>query len=228
MRPDLVIFDCDGVLVDSEPITDAVIAANLTRYGLPIAPAQSHALFVGGTMAGAAQEATRRGARLPENWIDEIYAEIFAALSHGVPVIEGVVALLDLLDAQGVPIAIASNGPRRKMEISLTPSGLWDRFAPHIYSAHDDNHPKPDPHMIFKAMSAAGARAAQTVFVDDSPTGIAAGVAAGVRCYGFDPTGTRRYGPAVAPLRAMAQLAEVMASSAQTRLGQAGASGGDI
>lgn len=187
MRPELVIFDCDGVLVDSEPVTDAVIAANLTRHGLPMTPDRVHSLFVGGTILGVRHQARRLGATLPDDWADQMYAEMFEALAKGVPLIPGILPLLDALDGAGIAKAIASNGPRQKMEITLTPSGLWDRFAPNIHSAHDAQKPKPDPHMLLKAVAQAGTTPDRSVFIDDSPTGAAAGPAAGIRTFALTP-----------------------------------------
>lgn len=102
--------------------------------------------------------------------------------------IDGVDALLDQLDAAGVATAIASNGPLQKMDISLSPSGLIHRFAGRIYSGHDFA-PKPDPAMIHHAMNVARCTPADTVFIDDSVTGAKAGIAAGVRTFGFAPDG---------------------------------------
>lgn len=187
MTAKLVIFDCDGVLVDTEPTTNIVIAENLSRYGLDVSVEQVETLFVGGTMAGVMQTARDMGAALPDGWLDEIYSEMFAALSKGVRVFDDVHLFLDQLDAAGIATAIASNGPHKKMAISLTPSGLIDRFADRIYSGHD-YIPKPDPAMIHHAMQVAGVTPDQTVFIDDSPTGARAGIAAGVRTFGFDPS----------------------------------------
>ena len=188
MTPDLVIFDCDGVLVDSEPATDVVISDFLNQYGLAVTPAQVHALFVGGTMASVGEEAMRRGAVLPDGWLDTLYARVFDRLAQGVPVIDGVDELIDLIDAKGIAKAIASNGPVRKMEISLTPSGLFARFAPHIYSGHDHG-PKPAPDMVLQIMSDLGADPPRTVMIDDSPTGCRAAQAAGIRCFGLATDG---------------------------------------
>ncbi|MCB2151360.1 MAG: HAD family phosphatase, partial [Rhodobacteraceae bacterium] len=80
MRPAAVLFDCDGVIVDSEPTTDRVIAANLTRHGLPMDPDGVRSLFRGGTMFGVADAARTRGANLGEGWVDAVYAEVFDAL----------------------------------------------------------------------------------------------------------------------------------------------------
>lgn len=184
MNLDVVIFDCDGVLVDSEPMTDGVISANLTRYGLAVSPGDVHRLFVGDTVDSVMGEARRLGADLPADWADEIYGEVFAVLENGAPVMPGVMPLLDALDAAGVATAIASNGPPEKMRRSLGPSGLWDRFDGRVYSAHSHPPGKPDPHMIQLAMDRFGPRA---VFIDDTTKGAEAGVRAGIPTYGLGP-----------------------------------------
>lgn len=182
--PGLVIFDCDGVLVDTERTTNEVLANSVTRYGLPITPDEAIKLFAGGTIKSAGEEAERRGANLPDDWVEQTYAEIFAALREGVEVIPGVFPLLDLLDARGIAIAVASNGPVAKMEITLRPSGLWDRFDGRIYSGHDHG-PKPAPDMILKILSDAGVEAREAVMIDDMASGCLAARAAGVRCLGY-------------------------------------------
>lgn len=211
MIPNLVIFDCDGVLVDTEPATDRAMAANLARYGLTLTPQEVHHLFVGGTIVGAGEEARRRGANLPANWVDEMYAEMFAVLREGVDVLPGVFDLLDLLDARGIKTAIASNGPLAKMEITLPPVALWDRFAGRIYSGHDHG-PKPRPDMINAIMADIGVTSAQTVMIDDSLNGCMAAVNAGVRCLGFVADGdpTRFDGLAVEPVAKMRDIARMI------------------
>jgi len=184
----LVIFDCDGVLVDTEPTTNKVISDDLGARGLTVSPDKIGAMFTGGTMQGVGVTAREMGADIPEDWLDIIYGKIFAALKQGVRVFEDVEAFLDALERQRIAVAIASNGPMHKMEVTLTPSGLKDRFLGLIYSGHD-YVPKPAPDMIHHAMAAAGVSAAETIFIDDSGNGAKAGVAAGVRTFGFDPSG---------------------------------------
>jgi len=184
MTPKLVIFDCDGVLVDTETVTNTVIADFLGQYGLTIPTNEIITLFSGGTMASVGVEATKRGARLPEGWLDGIYERVFDALRRGVAVIEGVENLIDHLTSQGIAIAIASNGPMQKMEITLRPSGLWKQFEGRIYSGHQHGL-KPKPDMVFKIMADAEVAPAQTVMIDDMPTGCRAAQAAGVRCLGY-------------------------------------------
>lgn len=184
MRPKLVIFDCDGVLVDTEAVTNTIIADFLGRYGLIIPPNEIITLFSGGTMASVGVEATKRGAQLPDGWLDQIYGLVFDALQQGVQVIDGVEALIDKLVAADVTIAIASNGPMQKMEITLQPSGLWSRCEGRIYSGHQHG-PKPKPDMLWRIMQDLGVTADDTVMIDDMPSGCLAAQAAGVRCYGY-------------------------------------------
>lgn len=188
MTPELVIFDCDGVLVDTEGPTSAIIAESFTRYGLAISPHDVEALFTGGTMEGVEAEGRKRGAVLPPDWLDEIYASIFARFDQGIDVFEGVFTLLDALDAAGVPQFIASNGPMQKMRHSLMPSGLWDRFEGRILS-REHHAPKPDPAMVLHALVQTGADPARSVMIDDSTAGCSAAIAGGVRCVGFATEG---------------------------------------
>ncbi len=211
MTPRLVIFDCDGVLVDTESTTDVVISDNLTRHGLRIAPGEVHSLFAGGTMRSVMEEARRRGTILPDEWLDEIYASVFAALRHGVPIIEGVFDLINALDRAGVARAIASNGPLAKMEISLTPSGLWNLFEGRIYSGHDHG-PKPQPDMLLQIIADADVRADETVMIDDMPAGFLAARAAGIRCLGYVAVGDpgRTMGTGAKPITDLAEVINIL------------------
>lgn len=192
MTHKLVIFDCDGVLVDTEPTTNRIIAADLKSRGLNINEDKVSDLFTGGTMQSAGQTARDMGAAIPDDWLDIIYAKMFEALRQGVDVYPDIAAFIQSLTEHGIAIAIASNGPLKKMEITLTPSGLNQFFAGRIYSGHDFT-PKPDPHLIQHAMQVAGVTAAETIFIDDSANGAQAGIAAGVRTFGFDPDQTYKH-----------------------------------
>ena len=185
MPPDMVIFDCDGVIVDSEGITNRVMQENFRKYGLDLEFNEIMRLFVGGTMQGVMELACEMGATLPDDWLDEIYPEMHAALAVEVEAIPGAIAVLDALDAAGIPYAIGSNGPHAKMDVTLTRTGLKERLAGRIYSREDVPNPKPAPDVYLLAAGNAGIAPDRCVVVEDSASGAKAGVAAGMRTYGF-------------------------------------------
>jgi len=206
--PSAVLFDCDGVLVDSEPITDSVLIANLAGYGLHLAPEQVTKMFTGGTIKGVEQSARSMGADLPADWIDRIYAATFEHLQAGTPLIDGVPEVLDALDLRGIPYAIGSNGPMAKMRITLGQHGLWDRFQGRIFSCHEHGDAKPAPDLYLRGAAATGQRPEDCVVIDDSVAGCRAGVAAGSRTIGFahasDPESLRAVG--ADPVTSMAEV----------------------
>ena len=187
--PKAVLFDCDGVLVDSEPITTRLMRDDLAAHGLDLSLERIAALFVGGTLPGVARQARDLGATLPEDWVDRFYTKAFAALAAEVEAVPGVSDLLDQLIAAGVSIAVGSNGPVAKMEITLTRTGLIGRLAPHIYSSHDLPQPKPAPDVYLHAARQLGVLPRDCIVVEDSVSGVRAGVAAGMRCIGFAAEG---------------------------------------
>ena len=134
---------------------------------------------------GVAEKSRAMGARLPASWVDDVYEEIFAALERDVTIIKGVDFVLDRLDAVGIPYAVGSNGPHRKMEITLRRTGLAPRFQGRIYSREDVAMPKPAPDVYLRAAAEAGVAPARCVVIEDSPNGARAGKAAGMTCFGF-------------------------------------------
>ncbi|KIC45109.1 haloacid dehalogenase [Ruegeria sp. ANG-S4] len=184
---DLVIFDCDGVLVDSEPLSNQVLVDNLSRYGLKLTVTESLGLFLGGTMAGVHEKARQMGADLPDDWVDQIYAEIYEGLRKGVAVMPGVPQLLDTLDDRAIPACVASNGSPEKMQITLGQNGLWERFSNMVFSAHVLGTAKPDPKMFQIAAQHFGA--SQAVVIEDSASGVTAAARANMRCLAYAPEG---------------------------------------
>ncbi|WP_281995688.1 HAD family hydrolase [Ruegeria faecimaris] len=184
---DLVIFDCDGVLVDSEPLSNQVLVDNLARFGLNLTIEDSMKLFVGGTMIGVRDKARALGAELPTGWVDEVYAETYDRLRLGVQLMPGVADLLTVLEAKGMPFCVASNGSPDKMQITLGQNGLWDRFRDVAFSAHVLGTAKPDPTLFLTA--ADRFNAASPVVIEDSLSGVTAASRAHMRCLAYAPPG---------------------------------------
>ena len=185
MRPTLVIFDCDGVLVDSEPVTNRMLADDLTAHGLPTTAEQCISLFVGGTLASVAEKARGMGATLPDNWVPTFYERMFTALADEVEMIPGVDRVLDRLDTAGIPYCVGSNGPPKKMEITLGRTGLLPRLEGRLFSAHTVGIAKPDPGLYLHAAARMGHPPETCTVVEDSTSGVRAATAAGMRCFGF-------------------------------------------
>lgn len=186
MRPELVIFDCDGVLVDSEPITVALLREDLARRGLDLDARVVDRLFTGGTMRGVAEQAAAMGADIPADWVARIYGEMHRRLARGTPVIDGVEAVMDRLDAAGIPYCVGSNGSLQKMQITLGQyPALQKRLDGRLYSAHVLGVAKPEPGLFLKAAADHGVAPGRTAVIDDSPSGCRAARRAEMVCFGY-------------------------------------------
>ena len=191
MKPHAVLFDCDGVLVDSEPITLDLLAGDLAAHGLPLSYDEMDALFIGGTIRGVAETARRMGAALPKTWVEDFYARLYARLALGTPLIPGIAAVLDALDAAAIPHAVGSNGSAQKMQVTLGQHpALHARFAGRLFSAQDLGPPKPAPDLYLHAARVLGVAPESCIVIEDSPTGARAAGAAGMRCFGYAPGGS--------------------------------------
>jgi beta-phosphoglucomutase-like phosphatase (HAD superfamily) len=146
MTPGAVIFDCDGVIVDSEPATFVLLAQDFARYGLTMSPDEIAHDFIGGTMAGVAAMARAKGADLPDDWVASFYEKLYAHLALGTPLMPGIIKVLDHLDQLHIPYAVGSNGSARKMQITLGQHpGLLPRFEGRLFSGQTLGKPKPAP-----------------------------------------------------------------------------------
>lgn len=186
-RPfDLVIFDCDGVLVDSERIANREFAALLREIGLDLTLAEMVETFVGNTMPRCVEIITERlGTAPPDDLLDRYHAMIRVALAREVQPVEGIPSLLDALDDAGVPYAVASNGEHAKMQTTLGATGLAARFEGRRYSASDVARPKPAPDLFLHAAGQAGVAPARCVVIEDSPLGVQGARAAGMTVIGY-------------------------------------------
>ncbi|MEQ8769383.1 MAG: HAD-IA family hydrolase [Phycisphaerales bacterium] len=179
---DLVIFDCDGVLVDSERATTRLLAEVITEFGLPTSVDDAIRLYKGTDLAVIVE---RVGAELgkPVDGMVEVYrGRMYAELAAECLPIAGAVEALDAVDAAGLAWCVASNGPRKKIETTLTASGLMARVpASRVFSAYEVGSWKPEPGLFLKAAEESGSDPASCVVVEDSKSGVAAGKAAGMR-----------------------------------------------
>lgn len=187
MTPELVIFDCDGVLVDSEGPSNEVTVQNLARYGLNLTTAQGMELFMGLSMSHMRQKIIDMGADLPHDWIDEIYRETYTRLRLGVDPIPSVIDILDQLDAVKIPYCVVSNGSEEKMGITLGQNKLLERFEGNLFSAHNLGVAKPDPALFLTALERFNIAPDRAVVIEDSPSGAEGARRAGIPCYGFAP-----------------------------------------
>lgn len=184
--PAAVIFDCDGVIVDSEAMTFDLLVEDFARHGLQLSHDQIAQDYLGGTMADVARRARAAGASLPPDWVETFYQRLYTHLATGTPLVPEVLTVLDALDAAGIPYAIGSNGSDQKMQITLGQHpGLIARFRGHLYSGQTLGAPKPAPDLYLHAARQLGTRPDTTIVIEDSPTGARAAHAAGMRCFGY-------------------------------------------
>jgi HAD superfamily hydrolase (TIGR01509 family) len=181
--PALVIFDCDGVLVDSERLSHGVLHAMLVEMGARLSPQQTVERFIGASMATCvARVGTLLGGPPPDDFLTEFARRTRAAFAAELALVPGVEQVLAAL---AVPCCVASNGNRAKVDFTLGHTGLLARFAGRIFTADDVRHPKPAPDLFLHAARQMGADPGRTTVVEDTPTGITAAKAAGMRAIGF-------------------------------------------
>lgn len=192
--PSLIIFDCDGVLVDSERISNGVLAEMLAEHGLGLTLEQSRATFQGHTLAEVLEIAEGMlGRALPDGWLDAYVARRASVFEADLRPVEGAAELVDRVRAAGVPICVASQGSLAKTARSLALTGLSDRFAePARFSAEQVPRGKPHPDLFLFAAAAFGAAPGSCAVVEDTPSGVRAAVAAGMRAFGFSADSDER------------------------------------
>jgi HAD superfamily hydrolase (TIGR01509 family) len=179
----LVIFDCDGVLVDSDRISLRIQAERITALGLPTTYEDCVRDFLGiGMPATVAILESRLGAQLPDGWVGDLDAAVRDAFSRELEPVAGIEAALDAI---ALPTCIASSGSQEKMRLTLGLTGLRDRFEGRIFSAYEVERGKPAPDLFLFAAERMGAAPADCVVVEDSPAGVAAARAAGMRALGY-------------------------------------------
>ena len=182
-----VIFDCDGTLVDSEPITVRVLIEYLSEFGLELNFEEAHRLFVGRDMQSiAAWIADNYDTQLPDIFAEEFRTRQAVALKESVLPISGAHELLAAMAKKTKPFCVASNAPQAKISINLNVTGLDQFFTTdRTFSAYDINVWKPQPDLFLYASKKLGVNPSNCVVIEDSLAGIDAGLAAGMQVIGY-------------------------------------------
>jgi HAD superfamily hydrolase (TIGR01509 family) len=189
MTFEAVLFDCDGVLVDSEPLTNGVLRDMLEEGGWRLSPAECMRVFVGKAVRDERLliEA-RTGRPLTEDWMAEFYDRRNSALRAHLQAIAGAHDAVAAAHAHaGQRIACASGADRFKVEMQLAQVGLMDWFDGRIFSGHEMPRSKPAPDVYLAAAAHLGAAGRHCLVIEDTTTGVTAGVAAGATVWAYCP-----------------------------------------
>ncbi len=195
---DAVLFDCDGVLVDSEPITNGVLRDMLQELGWTLSPAECMRLFVGKAVKDeAALIEANTGQAISDAWMQQFRARRNQGLLRDLKPIAGAVQAVAAVHAQFQGrIACASGADRFKVELQLDKCGLMPYFKGRIFSGHELPRSKPAPDVYLAAAAALGVEARRCAVVEDTVTGVTAGVAAGAMVFGYSPAEAGHDAPA--------------------------------
>ena len=186
-----VLFDCDGVLVDSEPITNGVLRDMLEERGWTLSSDECMRIFVGKAVKDeAALIEANTGSPVTSEWLQSFWARRNERLTHELVEIPGAPAAIRALHATlGGKIACASGADRIKVEMQLRKIGVFDAFEGRIFSGHEMPRSKPAPDVYLAAAAALDVDPARCAVVEDTVTGATAGVAAGATVFGYSPGG---------------------------------------
>jgi HAD superfamily hydrolase (TIGR01509 family) len=203
---ELVIFDCDGVLVDSDRISLRIQAEWITALGLETSYEDCVRDFLGLGMPATLRILSERlGRPIPSGWADGLDRAVREAFERELRPVPGVLEALDKID---LPTCVASSGSREKMRFTLGLTGLWDRFAGRINSADEVGRGKPAPDLFLRAASLMATPPGRCVVVEDSPFGVIAARMAGMSALGYaaDGDGERLVGEGARTFRSMVEL----------------------
>ena len=183
MQWQLIIFDCDGVLVDSEPISNRIMAEVLTENGLPMSVESCYEHFLGRTMADCVEILrTRFDHTVGADFVDRVRRRTLDALRDEIEPVPGIAAALECI---AIPMCVASSGQLAKMRTTLHRTGLLQRFEDRLFSAAGMARGKPHPDIFLHAARSLGAEPTACAVLEDAPVGVEAGIAAGMTVYGY-------------------------------------------
>ena len=184
----LVIFDCDGVIVDSEPVSNRVVADDLSALGWTMTPDEADRRFLGMTLTDMVPVIERQlGHVVPPGWQDGLKRHLVEALALHAQAVVGAVEALAGVTALGLPWRVASNSSHAEMHAKFSRLGLLALVRGRVHSHDDVARGKPAPDLFLAAATAEGVAAADCVVIEDSPTGVRGAVAAGMDCLAYAP-----------------------------------------
>lgn len=180
---ELVIFDCDGVLVDSEPVANRIFAEALAELGLVTSYEEVCEEFIGLTLTRCVEIVERRlGRAVPGDFVERLQRRTFDAFRRELRAVRGVADALTRIEA---PVCVASSGEHEKMRLTLGLTGLLPRFDGRLFSASEVERGKPHPDLFLHVAERMGAAPDRCAVVEDSLPGVLAARAAGMRVYGY-------------------------------------------
>ena len=186
MRPLLVIFDCDGVLVDSEELASATLAQAMSLLGIEASAEEIDRRFRGRSLADCVLAIEKQlGKNVPRDFIAHLNTETFNAFKERLTPVAHVRAALTLIQAEGIELCVASSGSLEKMTFTLGLTELLPFFDQRLFSASEVKHGKPAPDLFLHAANKMSIAIEQSVVVEDSLPGAAGAVAAGARVLGY-------------------------------------------
>ncbi|HTW82540.1 MAG TPA: HAD-IA family hydrolase [Candidatus Sulfotelmatobacter sp.] len=182
----LIIFDCDGVLVDSERIVNAIESRELRRLGIELSPDEVRRRFKGKTIDEDNAEIERiAGTRVPASWTYDYAMASALGFVRELRAVDGVEGVIARVQAAGVASCVASQSPPARVALSLVVTNLDRYFGERVYTASVVARPKPAPDLFLYAAAALGVAPERSVVIEDSPSGVRAAVAAGMDVYGY-------------------------------------------
>ncbi len=208
--PKLIIFDCDGVLVDSEPLSNRVIAEFMTEIGIPMTTEEAIQLFAGGSLQRVNDFILSKTGQPAPDGIEDIYRErSYALFQKELQPIEGIQEALETINFER---CVASNGPLHKMKLNLKITGLSAYFGEDLFSAYEVGFWKPDPRLFLHAAEKMGYPPDKCIVIEDSIHGIQAARSAGMQVLGYSRSeyGHQLENNGVFTFHAMSELAEIL------------------
>jgi HAD superfamily hydrolase (TIGR01509 family) len=186
-----LIFDCDGVLIDSEYLASRVESEVGRDVGLALSVEEAHELFLGKTVNGVLDAiAERTGQRPPSAWVYNWAFATAHAFVRELKSVDGVGVAVETLRRRGHRMAVASQSPLARVQLSLQVAGLAGQFGEHIYVTSMVTRPKPAPDIYLLAAAKLGAAPTDCIVIEDSPAGAASALSAGMRVIGYAPGDT--------------------------------------